>query len=121
MEGVAAAPLAGVRVIEVATFITGPYAGMLLAALGADVIKLEPPHGGDPFRVWAAGGTSPRFTAFNRGKKSICIDLRGPEGREVFHRLARHADVLIENHRPGVMQRLGIDYESLSAVNRSLI
>ena len=116
-----AAPLAGVRVIEVATFITGPYAGMLLAALGADVVKVEPPGAGDPFRLWAGTDTSPRFTAFNRGKRSICVDLRSAGGREVLHRLVMAADVLIENHRPGVMRRLGIDYEVLSALNPRLI
>src|SRR6266436_4597930 len=101
-----AAPLAGVRVIEVATFITGPYAGMLLAALGADVVKVEPPGAGDPFRLWSNGDTSPRFTAFNRGKRSIRIDLRHTSGREVLQRLVSQADVFIENHRPGVMHRL---------------
>jgi len=116
-----AAPLAGVRVIEVATFITGPYAGMLLAALGADVVKIEPPGPGDPFRLWSGGDTSPRFTAFNRGKRSMCVDLRHAASREVVHRLVMGADVLIENHRPGVMRRLGIDYESLSALNPRLI
>jgi crotonobetainyl-CoA:carnitine CoA-transferase CaiB-like acyl-CoA transferase len=114
-------PLAGIRVVEVATFITGPYAGMLMSALGAEVIKVEPPGGGDPFRVWAEGGTSPRFNAFNRGKKSICVDLRSVEGRQVLYRLARAADVFIENHRPGVVQRLGVDYAALSEVNPQLI
>src|SRR6266849_5322967 len=115
------APLAGIRVIEVATFITGPYAGMLLAALGADVVKVEPPGSGDPFRLGSAEGTSPRFTAFNRGKRSICVDLRSANGKEVLEKLATSADVLIENHRPGVMRRLGIDYESLSDLNPRLI
>jgi crotonobetainyl-CoA:carnitine CoA-transferase CaiB-like acyl-CoA transferase len=115
------APLAGVRVIEVATFITGPYAGMLLAALGADVVKVEPPGAGDPFRLWSGTDTSPRFTAFNRGKRSICVDLRNAAGREVLHRLVMHADVLIENHRPGVMQRLGVDYAVLATLNPRLI
>ena len=121
MMGGMAAPLSGVRVIEVATFITGPYAGMLLAALGADVVKVEPPGAGDPFRIWAAGDTSPRFTAFNRGKRSICVDLRNDGGREVLHRLAASADVFIENHRPGVVHRLGIDYGVLSTLNPGLI
>src|SRR5438105_12760055 len=116
-----AAPLAGVRVIEVATFITGPYTGMLLAALGADVVKVEPPGAGDPFRLWAAGSASPRFSAFKRGKRSICVDLRNDAGRTVLQRLVADADVLIENHRPGVMRRLGMDYESLSALNPQLI
>ncbi len=115
------APLTGVRVIEVATFITGPYAGMLLAALGADVIKVEPPGSGDPFRLGSHDGVSSRFTAFNRGKRSICVDLRSEQGREVVHKLVNSADVLIENHRPGVMRRLGIDYESLSHLNPRLI
>ena len=116
-----AAPLAGVRVIEVATFITGPYAGMLLAALGADVLKVEPPGAGDPFRLWAGNDVSPRFTAFNRGKRSICLDLRSDGGREVLRRLVTDADALIENHRPGVMRRLGMDYEVLSGLNPRLI
>jgi formyl-CoA transferase len=117
----APAPLAGVRVIEVATFITGPYAGMLLAALGADVIKVEPPGSGDPFRLGSNEGVSSRFTAFNRGKRSMCVDLRRPEGKEVLEKLVTPADVLIENHRPGVMRRLGIDYASMACLNPRLI
>jgi crotonobetainyl-CoA:carnitine CoA-transferase CaiB-like acyl-CoA transferase len=116
-----AGPLDGMVVLEVANFIAGPYAGMLLADLGAEVIKVENPDGGDPFRNWDLGGDHPTFWAYNRGKKSITLNLRKPGAREIFHRLARDADVVLENMRPGVMERLGIGYEQLRETNPRLV
>ncbi len=116
-----AGALDGIVVLEVANFIAGPFAGALLADLGAEVIKVENPDGGDPFRAWDLGGDQPTFWAFNRGKKSVVLDLQHPAGREAFHRLARTADVVLENLRPGAMERLGIGYEQLRPLNPRLI
>ena len=102
--------------------MAGPYCAMVLADMGARVIKVEPPDGDATRRMaWAEGSDSPAFSALNRGKRSIVLDLSQPTGREVFARLARTADVLIENFRPGVMQRLGLDYATLSAGHPRLI
>ena len=114
-------PLAGIRVIEAARFITGPYATMLLADLGATVIKIEAPGQGDPFRSWGGEGVSPRFLAYNRGKQSVTLDLGHPLGRDALRRLVQTADVFVENFRPGVTARLGIDYPALAAENPRLI
>ncbi len=116
-----AGALDGMVVLEVASFIAGPYAGALLADLGAEVIKVENPDGGDPFRNWDLGGDHPTFWAYNRGKKSITLNLRQPGAKEIFHRLARDADVVLENLRPGVMERLGIGYEQLRELNPRLV
>jgi crotonobetainyl-CoA:carnitine CoA-transferase CaiB-like acyl-CoA transferase len=116
-------PLAGVRVLEMATTISGPYAAMLLGDLGAEVVKVEAPAGGDPFRRWGGHGAEvrPQFAAYNRGKKSVCLDVKDPDGREAFKRLAAASDVLIENFRPGTMDRLGIGYEDLRPENPRLV
>ena len=114
-------PLEGVRVLEAANFITGPYAGQLLADLGATVIKIEEPKGGDPFRSWGKGSYSPHYCAYNRGKQSLTLNLRSSGGREIFERLIVGADVLIENFRPGVAGRLGIGYERVHGKNPRLI
>jgi len=118
-------PLKGVRVLEVGQFIAGPYAGMQLADLGADVVKIERPGTGDPFRVFGAGGGaqgySSNFTAFNRNKRSLALDLGAPRGQGVFRRLAAFADVIVENFRAGVMRRLDLHHEALRAVNPRLI
>lgn len=116
-----AGPLDGVVVLEQASYIAGPYGGMLLADLGAEVIKIEQPRTGDPFRAWDFGGDQPTFWAYNRGKKSLTLDLRKPGGQEVFYQLTRGADVVLENLRPGAMERLGIGYEQLREVNPRLI
>ena len=113
-------PLAGVRVVEIGRFVTGPYCAQLLADLGADVLKVEDPDGGDPFRMWnrgAAGGYGPPFLAFNRNKRSISIDLKVPEGRDVLLRMVQHADALVENFAHGAMERLGLSYAVLAAAN----
>lgn len=115
-------PLEGIRVLEAASYIAGPYGGVLLADLGAEVIKIENPEGGDPFRGWGrSDAEQTAFWAYNRGKKSVTLDLRQPAGRDVLKSLARTADVLLENMRPGVMDRLGLGYEQLRQLNPRLI
>lgn len=118
-------PLAGITVLELGQFIAGPYAAQILADLGARVIKIERPGTGDPFRLYV---TEPRiegyghnFLAFNRNKESIAVDLQRPEGLVVVKQLAEKADVLIENFRAGVLERLGLGYEALHRLNPRLI
>jgi len=113
--------LEGIRVIEIASYVAGPYAAMLLGDLGAEVIKIEPPPAGDPYRGWENGSYSTMFYAANRNKKSIVLDLRSPPGAEVARKLIDSADVLIENARVGAMERLGLGYESLKATNPGLV
>ncbi|MQB02505.1 MAG: CoA transferase, partial [Actinobacteria bacterium] len=114
-------PLAGIRVLEFASFIAGPYAGQLLADLGADVVKVESPEGGDPFRTFADSSYGPHFLAYNRNKRSVTVDLRSARGLEIARRLVRHCDVLVENSRPGVMHRLGFGYTTVSEWNPRII
>ncbi len=116
-----AAPLAGIRVIEVGTMITASLAGMMLADLGAEVIKVERREGGDPFRSFRGGLYSPHFTAYNRGKRSITLDLASPDGFAILTRLLETGDVLLENFRPGVMDRLGLGSAALERINPGLI
>src|SRR5690606_19484997 len=108
------APLAGVRVIDLSAYIAGPYGGTLLADLGADVIKVEPPDG-DNLRKYPStmAAESRAYLGVNRGKRGICLNLKLPEGRAIFQRMARKADVLLHNFRPSVPSRLGIDYATL--------
>jgi crotonobetainyl-CoA:carnitine CoA-transferase CaiB-like acyl-CoA transferase len=113
--------LEGIRVVELGTMITGPLAGQLLADLGADVIKVENPDGGDPFRSFRGGLYSAHFTAYNRNKRSITIDIRSSAGRDLVLMLAAHADVFIENFRPGVIERLNLSHDALRAANPRLI
>jgi len=114
--------LDGLRVLDVTQVMAGPFCTMLLADLGADVIKIEPPAGDSTRTMPGAVGTdSPSFNAVNRGKRSVVLNLKTPEGREALKRLARTADILVENYRPGVLAALGLDYESLNAVNPRLI
>jgi crotonobetainyl-CoA:carnitine CoA-transferase CaiB-like acyl-CoA transferase len=105
-------PLAGVRVLNLGTVLAGPFSGCLLSELGADVTKVEP-LAGDPFRT--------RGFVYNRGMRSIAVDLRSPTGRKAFDRLVRETDVVIDNFRPGVLRRLGIDYESLRRTNPDVV
>jgi formyl-CoA transferase len=114
-------PLDGIKVLEVAQYLTGPYAAMLLGDLGADVIKVEPPDGGDPFRGWEAHGYSSNFRSVNRNKRSITLDLKTDRGRQILLRLAERCDVLIQNFRPQVVQRLSIDYPAVSARNPRIV
>src|SRR5437870_129117 len=115
----------GVRVLDLSRMLAGPYGSMLLADMGAEVIKVEDPDGGDPMRVmgppFLPDGESAYFLAINRNKKSVVLDLTAADGRAVFHDLVRRADVVWENFRPGVMQRLGCGYTELSALNSKLI
>ncbi len=117
--------LEGVRVLDLSRMLAGPYGSMLLADLGAEVLKIEEPDGGDPMRAmgppFLPDGGSAYFLAVNRNKKSLAVDLARPEGREVFLDLVRHADVVWENFRPGVMARLGCDYPVLAAANPRIV
>jgi crotonobetainyl-CoA:carnitine CoA-transferase CaiB-like acyl-CoA transferase len=112
--------LRGIRVVEQGTFITGPCAGMMLADLGADVIKVESPDG-DPYRSYQGEHYSPHFQAYNRNKRSIALDLKNPSEQRVFDGLLREADVFIQNFRPGTATRLGAGHERLCALNPRLI
>lgn len=112
--------LRGVRVLEQGTFITGPCAGMMLADLGADVVKVESPEG-DPYRAYQGGQYSPHFQAYNRNKRSLCLDLKQPADKQVFDRLVAEADVYIQNFRPGTAERLGASAEQLHRLNPKLI
>jgi formyl-CoA transferase/CoA:oxalate CoA-transferase len=115
----------GVRVLDLSRMLAGPYGSMLLADMGAEVLKIEAPDGGDPMRAmgppFLPGGESAYFLAINRNKKSLVLDLGKPAGRDVFLDLVAQADVVWENFRPGVMARLGLDYEALSRVNPRLV
>lgn len=113
--------LAGLTVLEVASYVSGPFAAMLLSDLGAQVIKIEPPGEGDPFRGWGKRDYSATFGSLNRNKKSVVLDLKTEEGRETLRRLAGRADVLVENHRPGAMERMKLGYEDLRPLNERLI
>jgi len=113
--------LDGITVLEFANYVSGPYAGMMLSDLGAEVIKIESPDGGDPFRGWGAADYSATFGSVNRNKKSVVLDLKSPDGAEAARALAAAADVLIENFRVGTMDRLGLGYDALRAGNPRLI
>jgi crotonobetainyl-CoA:carnitine CoA-transferase CaiB-like acyl-CoA transferase len=113
--------LDGIRVLELGNFISGPYGAMLLADMGAEVIKVENPKGGDPFRGWDFGGDQPNFWAYNRGKKSVTLNLQTAEGKEIFYGLVKQADVVMDNYRPGVTKKLSIDFESLQKINEKII
>ena len=113
--------LKGVRVVDLGTMITAPLAAMMLADLGADVIKVEHPEGGDPFRSFRGGHYSPHFFAYNRGKRGIKLELRQEAGREVLRKLIAQADILMENYRTGVMDRLGFGRDVLMELNPRLI
>jgi crotonobetainyl-CoA:carnitine CoA-transferase CaiB-like acyl-CoA transferase len=120
----AAAPRAldGIRVLDVTQFMAGPFCSTILADLGADVIKIEPPSGDSTRQMVGAAGTeSPSFNAVNRGKRSVVVNLKTEDGRQLFQRLAHSAEILIENYRPGVMQGLGLGYDVLSVINPRLI
>ena len=116
---------AGVRVLDLSRMLAGPYGTLLLADMGAEVIKVEEPDGGDPMRVmgppFLPDGDSAYFLAINRSKKSVALDLTRSAGRDVFLDLAARADVVWENFRPGIMARLGVDYAALAAVNPRLV
>src|SRR5258706_10800094 len=114
-------PLFRVRVLELGTMITAPYAAMMLAELGASVIKIENPDGGDPFRATVTGRYGPNFIAYNHGKRSLALDLKSEDGRTVFGKLLGTSDVLVENYRSGVMDKFGFGDEAMRAINPRLI
>jgi formyl-CoA transferase len=115
-------PLAGVKVLEFTQIIAGPFCCMILSDMGADVLKFEPVEG-EPWRLFVelVPKESRTFASLNRGKKSVAIDMRTPEARQAIHELVKDADVVVINYRPGVAENLGIDYETLSALNPKLI
>jgi crotonobetainyl-CoA:carnitine CoA-transferase CaiB-like acyl-CoA transferase len=117
-------PLVGIRVVDVTTAIAGPYCTLILGALGADVIKVERPGGGDDTREWGPpfwDGESPTYLAMNANKRSVVVDLKSDDGRERLLRLVADADVFVHNLRPGRAEKLGLDFESLSAINDRLV
>jgi crotonobetainyl-CoA:carnitine CoA-transferase CaiB-like acyl-CoA transferase len=118
-------PLAGIRVLDISQVMAGPFCCMLLGDMGADVIKIEPPKIGDSTRhsmgFRLKGEDSPGFLALNRNKRSIALDLKNPADREVLYALVKTADVLVENARPGVADRLGMGYETLRAISPRLV
>ena len=117
-------PLAGLRVLELGTLLAGPFCGQLLGDFGAEVIKIEPPGQGDPMRVWGrekANGKSLWWPVVGRNKKAITLDLRQPEGQELLKDLVKQSDFLLENFRPGTMEKWGLGWEQLSAINPRLI
>ena len=116
-------PLQGVKVIELGTLIAGPFCARLLAEFGAEVIKIEAPDGGDPLRKWRklCQGTSLWWYVQARNKKSVTLDLKHPEAQEIVRKLVRDADIVVENFRPGAMEKWGLGWDALSAINPGLI
>lgn len=116
-------PLAGLKVVELGTLIAGPFASRLLAEFGAEVVKIESPDGGDPLRKWRKlyEGTSLWWFVQSRNKQSVTVNLKHPEGKEIVRRLVAEADILVENFRPGVLEKLGLSWEELSALNPGLV
>ncbi|MEM9142986.1 MAG: CaiB/BaiF CoA-transferase family protein [Bacteroidota bacterium] len=119
--------LEGVKVLDFSQLLQGPFATQMMGDLGADVIKIERNGSGDIYRgmtffnQWVAGDESPCFMAWNRNKRSLAIDIKSPEGKTIIHKLAKDADVIVENFRPGVMARLGYGYEDLKKINPRII
>ena len=122
--GFTAGALADVRVLELGTLLAGPICGQLLGDMGAEVIKIEPPGQGDPMRVWGRqkpGEPSLWWPVVGRNKKAITLDLRQPDGQALLLELAAKADIVIENFRPGTLEKWGLGWEQLSAANPRLI
>jgi crotonobetainyl-CoA:carnitine CoA-transferase CaiB-like acyl-CoA transferase len=121
-QNMASLPLEGVRVLDFSIMLAGPYCARLLADVGAEVIKIEPPEGDDMrLRAPLRDGQSAYFGQLNAGKRSLALDLKSAEAIELVHQLVRETDILVENFRPGVMDRLGLGYEALRAINPRLI
>lgn len=124
MSGASNGPLSGLRVLEMGSLIAGPFCGQLLGDLGADVIKVEPPGAGDPMRQWGQvlkDGRSYWWAVIGRNKKSVTLNLREPEGQALARALVAKSDVLVENFRPGTLERWGLGWEAVSALNPRLI
>ena len=117
------APLAGVRVLDLTRVLAGPFCTMMLGDMGADVIKLEEPGRGDDTRSWPPflGGEATYFMAVNRNKRSLTLNLKPPAGQEIFRKLVRKCDVVVENFRPGTMEKLGFGYAALAKLNPRLV
>jgi len=117
------APLRGIKVLDLSRLLPGPFLTMVLADMGADVVKVEDPRVGDYLRAIppGKGGLSGRFLAVNRGKRSLALDLKAPAGRDAFLKMVAHADVVVESFRPGVMDKLGVGYAALRAVNPKIV
>ena len=113
--------LAGIRIVEAASYVTGPFASQLLADMGAEVVKIEEPKRGDPFRGWGERNYAATFCSLNRNKKSITLDLRVDAGRAIALRLASEADILIQNFRPGVMEKRGLGYDDIKKLNSKIV
>ena len=113
--------LQGIRVIEMSSYVTGPFAGAMLSDLGADVIKVEEPGKGDPFRGWGDRLYSATFCSLNRNKRSITLDIRQDEGRDILLRFLAAADVFIENFRPGTLAKRGLGYETVRELNPKIV
>ncbi|MCC7601148.1 CoA transferase [Janthinobacterium sp. FW305-129] len=122
-EKTSAGPLTGIKVLELGTLIAGPFCARMLAEFGADVIKIESPDGGDPIRTWRVlkDGTSLWWSVQARNKKSLTLNLKTPEGRAIARQLALEADIIIENYRPGVLEKWDLGYEQLKKEKPSLI
>jgi crotonobetainyl-CoA:carnitine CoA-transferase CaiB-like acyl-CoA transferase len=119
-----AGPMAGIRVLDIATFLAAPFAGVILADFGAEVIKIEQPGGGDPLRRFGTPtdcGDTYVWLSEARNKESVTLDLRTPEGADLFRRLVAVSDVVLENFRPGTLERWGLGYDVLSAINPKLV
>ncbi|GAB3549106.1 CoA transferase [Noviherbaspirillum agri] len=116
-------PLAGIKVLELGTLIAGPFCSRMLAEFGAEVIKVESPDGGDPIRQWRVlkDGTSLWWSVQSRNKKSVTLNMKNPQGQEIARRLALDADIIIENYRPGVLEKWGVGYEDLKKINPATI
>jgi len=123
MTGQSGGPLAGLRVIELGTLIAGPFCARILGEFGAQVIKIEAPDGGDPLRTWRKlhAGTSLWWAAQARNKQSVTVNLREPAGQEIVGKLAQRADIVVENFRPGALEKWGLGYERLAVDNPGLI
>ena len=116
-------PLAGIKVLELGTLIAGPFCARMLAEFGAEVIKIESPDGGDPIRKWRVlkDGTSLWWSVQARNKKSLTLNMKSERGRAIARQLALEADIIVENYRPGVLEKWDIGYEQLKALNPATI
>src|SRR5512138_3756375 len=118
-----AGALKGIRVLDLSRLLPGPFLTMILADMGADVVKVEDPRVGDYLRAFppAKGGVAGRFLAVNRGKRSLALDLKAPASRDAFLKMVERADVVVESFRPGVMDKLGVGYATLAARNPKIV